>query len=377
MSSSKKIIIASGTYLPEVSGQSTFVSMILDFFPENYDWRVLAYGNNNERRENKIFIIKRNFLRYFFYWLKIIKQKNKSSIIFAQDLVSSGLPAALAKGRNNKLVIRIGGDFLWEKMVSQGKCKVPLSQYYQEPKKFQEKIYLLAYRFVFSRCDFIIFNTDQQKNLYQDFFPFLINKKTTVIENSFLQKSDNNFNDKNLNIDKRNAFEKKEIIYAGRLTPLKNIKRLVNAFNSIEGVDKKLTIIGDGPLKNDLKIIANSNSNIIFKDAMSQKELSRYLLDNCFLLVLPSLSELSPNVALEALGLGVPTVLTQEVGFSDDVKKFFKLVDPMSEKSIKDALEYFFGKENYYSHLRLISQVLSVKDYQVIASKHLEVFESL
>ncbi len=66
------------------------------------------------------------------------KLSNWADVVYAHDLVSVGLPCALAKflKPRTKLVVRLGGDFLWEKAYNNNWTDKPLSSYYQEPKKF-------------------------------------------------------------------------------------------------------------------------------------------------------------------------------------------------------------------------------------------------
>src|SRR3989344_1223197 len=179
-----KITIATGNYPPEVSGQSTFVANLVNALEKlGVPINIVAYGLKLADDENeKISRVKRDHSRHWNYFLTVKKDSRQSQIIYAQDLFSSGLPAALAKTKRQKLIIRLGGDFLWEKMVNDGKSEVALSQYYSTPKSFKQKIYLLIYRFILNRADLIIFNTEWQKKVYQIFFK-LNNNKIKVIEN--------------------------------------------------------------------------------------------------------------------------------------------------------------------------------------------------
>ncbi len=355
-----KIVIASGTYLPEVSGQSTFVSGLVKNLPADMAWSVVAYGGKKESQRGKIFIVSRNFWRYLNYWRTIRRQASAAKIIFAQDLVSSGLPAALAKRQGQKLVIRIGGDFLWEKMVNSGRSEVPFSQYYDQPKSLAEKIYLLIYRFVMWRADKIIFNSEWQKGIYQRYFN-LPTEKVTVLENPVVLE----------NVKKSEHKIGTEIIFAGRFIPLKNLKRLIEAFRQIE-TDKKLVLIGDGPQKDELEKLAAKDSRISIEPKIWQSLLFDRL-GKSYLLVLPSLSEMNPHIALEALGRRKPVLLTKENGLSGDIRKYFKLIDPTSIKEIKESIEYFLNQENYDEYVGSINNKYPVGKF----AEYLAIFKNL
>jgi glycosyltransferase involved in cell wall biosynthesis len=364
-----KIVIASGTYLPEVSGQSTFVSgLVKTLSAAGMAWSVVAYGGKKETREDIIFIVPRNAWRYFSYWRVARKQARDAGIIFAQDLVSSGLPAALAKRSGQKLFIRIGGDFIWEKMVNSGRSEVPFSQYYDQPKSRTEKIYLLIYRFVMRRADKIVFNSEWQKGIYCRQFK-LPDNKIEIIENFEISDYSesirlNDHQEENKNITN-------EIIFAGRFIPLKNLKRLIEAFRQIE-TDKKLVLIGDGPQKDELEKLAAKDSRISIEPKIGQPLLFDRL-SKSYLLVLPSLSEMNPNIALEALGRRKPVLLTKENGLSGDIRKYFKLIDPTSIKEIKESIEYFLNQENYDEYVGSINNKYPTKKF----AEYLSIFKNL
>jgi glycosyltransferase involved in cell wall biosynthesis/4-amino-4-deoxy-L-arabinose transferase-like glycosyltransferase len=361
----KKIVVATGTYLPEVSGQSTFVNNFRQNLPADYELVIVSYGNKTEVRNGNIHTVKRNIFRYFHYYLVLRRQCKNAEFIYAQDLVSSGLPAAMAKRRENRLIIRIGGDFLWEKMVNMGKTGLPVSQYYDQPKSRIEKIYLKIYRYVLDRSDKIIFNTPWPQDWYREFFG-IDKDKIQLIENPLILKSYNK------------AFENSpgdEIIYAGRFVPLKNLKRLIKAFKRIK-TDKKLTLIGEGPQYSELVKLSADDSRISVLGKMDQTTLWQRI-SKCYLFVLPSISEFNPNMAIEVLNLNKPVVLTKEVGFGQKLKSKFKLVDPLSVNDIQQVLESLLVEDNYKKHLEVTRENIVTYDWSQVIDKHLSLFADL
>jgi len=361
----KNLIIASGTFSPEVSGQSTFVNNLTKSLPAELKIKVVAYGKNNEIRESKIFFVKKDKIRHLRYCLRLKRLAKGGMLIYAQDLFSSGLPAALAKGRN-KLIVRVGGDFLWEKMVNSGKCQVPLSRYYKQPKSLKEKFYLMVYRFIFRRADKIIFNTDWQKRLYLDIFE-IPSEKTAVISNPLFINTSNH--------EPRGNYLEGDIIYAGRFVPLKNIKRLIEAFANIKTL-KKLLLIGDGPEKQMLEDLIKDKSRIEIISSLSQADLHQLVI-NSYLVVIPSLAEVSPNLALECLAFKKPVLLTKEVGLPEELKSNFILIDPLSSEDIQQKIEFLLEKNNYQNYLAKLNQIDSKRDFFDVAKEHLEIFKSL
>lgn len=141
---------------------------------------------------------------------------------------------------------------------------------------------------------------------------------------------------------------KKRYVFTGRLIDVKNIELLIDVFNSS---GKELTIIGKGPLEDQLKSRAKSNINFIgFIDNKSLGDIYRHY--DCF--ILPSKSEPWGLVVEEALYYGLPVIVSDKVGCNIDMVAqynsgiIFKYNDPLSLVAAINQLEsnYTFYKEN-------------------------------
>jgi len=365
----KKIVLASGTFPPEISGQSTFVLNFITRLPQSIQSIVVSYGQKNEQRENNIFIIKRNIWRYFNYWRLLRKEAQDAHIIYAQDLISSGWPAALAKRKNNKLIIRIGGDFLWEKMVNSGRCQLPLSKYYSQPKDLLEKIYLKIYKFVLKRCNKIVFNTDWQRKLYQRVFK-IAKEKTAVIENPFPETE--SITEPAIN---------QKIIFAGRLIKLKNIDFLIKAFNQIfnNRPNYQLEIIGQGPEKKNLEKLINQlnlQNKVILRQKISHQQLIKEI-NQCFLVIIPSLTEISPNLALECIKLKKPFLLTKETGLYKRFKDNLIFINPFNQEDLANKINKLLDKESYRKYQEKLSLISTDYSWSAVVEQHIDIFKRI
>lgn len=97
------------------------------------------------------------------------------------------------------------------------------------------------------------------------------------------------------------------ILYVGRLSKEKGITTLLN---TIKGLDMKLKIVGDGPVREDCERFARENSlkNVEFVGYKSGEELKE-LYRNSALLVMPSeWYENAPMTILEAFAYGKPVI---------------------------------------------------------------------
>lgn len=95
-----------------------------------------------------------------------------------------------------------------------------------------------------------------------------------------------------------------KILFIGRLTEQKNILNLINAISIINDKKIKLTIIGQGELKEKiLSIVKKHKINTDLIDKVSNEKLADYYHDSD-LFVLPSLREGSSKVLLEGMSAG-------------------------------------------------------------------------
>jgi glycosyltransferase involved in cell wall biosynthesis len=146
----------------------------------------------------------------------------------------------------------------------------------------------------------------------------------------------------------------KNFIYVGRLSPEKNLKFLVQTFNTLPNL--RLNIIGFGPEESVLKSIAKSNVN--FYGAVVNTELHKFYQQND-VFILPSLSEPWGMVVEEALNNGLPVIVSDRIGCADEIINennglVFKLDEP---NSILEAIHKIKDIEFYNSLRKNISNL--------------------
>jgi len=118
----------------------------------------------------------------------------------------------------------------------------------------------------------------------------------------------------------KSGFSKKEFdhryLYMGRLSTEKNLHMLVSTFNELPSCS--LTIIGSGPLKDDLEKLASKN--ISFEKHIDNKEIQEIYFNHDFL-ILPSVREPWGLVVEEALFFGVPVIVSNKCGASELIEQ--------------------------------------------------------
>ena len=66
-----------------------------------------------------------------------------------------------------------------------------------------------------------------------------------------------------------------------------------------------------------------------------------------YAIILISISELSPNLVLDALQFGKPVILTQETGLRERLGDAVLWVDPENEREIMDKIIWLTDENNY------------------------------
>jgi glycosyltransferase involved in cell wall biosynthesis len=110
------------------------------------------------------------------------------------------------------------------------------------------------------------------------------------------------------------------ILYVGRLSEEKNPLIILDAYKNVESINKKLFIIGDGPMRKDFEKKINDlnlkNINIV-GFVPHEKIFEFYTMSD--LLILPSKHETWGIVVSEAMCFGLPIVASNRIGAAVDL----------------------------------------------------------
>lgn len=111
-----------------------------------------------------------------------------------------------------------------------------------------------------------------------------------------------------------NVAEDIKMVFVSRLIEGKGLQYIIPRMTEIaDRVGKRisLTIVGDGPYKNDLEALIDENNRemVDFVGRKTGEDLLKCY-DDANIFILPSLSEGMPNVVLEAMSMGLPIAMT-------------------------------------------------------------------
>jgi len=174
-----------------------------------------------------------------------------------------------------------------------------------------------------------------------------------------------------------NSCEPKEylqLLYVGRLERYKGVHLLLSALSLLKKGDVRLSIVGDGPFKNELEKLKRKlhlEKRVSFLGHVSDMELDRiYRESDVF--VLPSIVESFGLVISEAMSYG-KTIISTNVGFMYDIclvnrlQRRLLLSMPPTSKEIADRIRFVLQspgltKEIAYRNLQILRSKYSWKE---------------
>lgn len=183
----------------------------------------------------------------------------------------------------------------------------------------------------------------------------------------------------------KNSYENFSILCVARLVPIKNLDRLLQAWQLVElrKTGYKLIITGSGPEEENLRRLQKSLqlTTVEFKGAIDNEDLPAYY-HNSDAFILPSLSETWGLVVNEAMAAGLPVLLSRHVNagrtlLEEGVNGY--AFDPYQVNSIAAAiLKYIhLNKEEKESMSRRSREIISSMSYENMSSQLLKALIAL
>ena len=136
-----------------------------------------------------------------------------------------------------------------------------------------------------------------------------------------------------------------KILFVGRLTHEKGINYAIEAIGELleNNISCELTICGSGPEEKSLQMMAkdlNLDININFIGNITSRRQIEAIYKSHDIFILPSISEGTPKVILEAMGYGLIVVATSVGGIPDIVEDGVNgfLVEPRNSKAITEII---------------------------------------
>lgn len=180
---------------------------------------------------------------------------------------------------------------------------------------------------------------------------------------------------KNKVIYKKQPNNKLNLIQVGRIDKNKNVETAIKVCEELRnsGIEANITIVGNGPLREEL--IKRYNSNyIVFKDFAKKEELINYY-DEAHVFIMLSKFETFGLVYVEAMSRGLPLIYTKNQGF-DKTFKDGKVGFPIEYDNYKMATERIKDILNRYSDMssNCLNNLESFS-WDIIAKRYKDIYE--
>ena len=345
-----KITIVTTIFPPDIGGPATYSSEILTKLGERGHYIKVVTSSKLAEANPQIYVLPKKsilkmkivgfLLKNIFLFFYIHKISKNNDIIYVQNPTILGFISLLtAKLLKKPIVLKFVGDKPWETAYSQGQTKKFIEKFLLSP---DGGIYI---RFLFRLQKFVLNNVNKIIVPSQFLKELLItyyhvdSGNIKVIYNSTNISSQINQSHNNL------ITQKKPIITTvGRLVKHKQIdqiiytvKEMISRFPHIQ-----LNIIGDGPERHNLVILANKlkmKKHVKFWGQISHSETIKQLVkSNIF--VLNSIYEGLPHVVVESMVCRTPIIATRIKGTIEVVKNEETgiLVSSNNPKELKDKI---------------------------------------
>ncbi len=348
MEENKKIIIATGIFPPDIGGPATYSEKLAkELKKKNFDVQIITYSDSGKKCESYDFpltTVSRRYpqgLRHFLYFWRLIKLIKDADIVYAQCLISSGLPACLAaKYFKKKFILKIVGDYAWEQGGVRWGIKDSL-EIFQIKKDYPWQVKFLKFleRWVAKNASVIITPSNYLKSIIEGWkidpekiHPVKSPSCGELAEGELFNRVKviyNSFDGLNFSCDlsKEDAQNKINIkgdilLSVGRLVPWKGFDTLIKIMPELltRNIRFKLVIVGSGPDEEKLKNLIdalNLKNYVILAGQIDHKDLPCYFKASDLFALNTNYEGLS-HILLEAMHFNLP-IITTNIGGNPEI----------------------------------------------------------
>lgn len=334
------ILITTGIYPPEIGGPAQYAKNLKDeWIKQGHNVSVRIFGKFQKYPWG---------LRHVIFFFYIIPSVIQSDHIVALDAFSAGVVTVASKLFSKKIVFRTGGDMLWELYTERTGDAVLLKDFYLtrlSKLSLKEKLIFHLMKWTLRNLSAIVWSTEWQKNIFMK--PYgLENQKHFIVENYYGPKE----------ADIEPDLRSRTFIASGRDIKLKNIATLKHVFNNIKS---------KVPENIDLLTSAVDFPRFIEK------------VKDSYVVIVVSLSEISPNMILDAIRYNRPFICTKEVGIFDRIKNAGIFIDPLDGEEIERAVLCLLEKDEYEKAKQKVREFSFIHTWKEIANEFVAIYEGI
>lgn len=227
-------------------------------------------------------------------------------------------------------------------------------------------------RLMYHLVDIIVCNSHQSSSYFQKKFP---SKKIIAIPTGVDLPSASQARQRDT--------RKFKILSVGQLTSRKGQIYLLRAFKEIahKFPHVEMSLVGDGELKDEYQKFVNNSglsNRVHFLGRIAHSQMSK-VYSSHHIFCLPSISDSSPTVILEAMAHGLPTVASATGSVKEMIGDTGIAVEPGNAKVLYEAISQLISHPQIISKLSMLAKkrVRSVYSWDNISVQWAKLYESL
>jgi len=329
-----KILLATGIYPPQIGGPAQYA--------KNLAKALRAQGHEVLVRTYELERKLPMGVRHLLFFLRSLCVMPGTDLVIALDTFSVALPAVCAaKLCGKKMIIRTGGDFLWEFYAERTGDLVLFKDFYatrMSRLNFKERMVFKLTRWTLQSVNAVIFSTEWQRDIFTPAYG-LDTRKNFIVENFYGE-----------HLPSFPPVEK-NFVSASRPLKWKNHDRLAQAFQRVSA--KGVSVVHD------------------FTTVPHEKFIEK--LQHAYAVILVSLGDISPNMILDAIRCSKPFIMTKETGLTNKLKDIALLIDPESIDDISEKIEMLCDPKIYTEYQSRVQNFKFTHSWDEIAREFLAV----
>ncbi len=327
-----KLLLAAGLYPPDIGGPATYAHVLATELPKHgIAVTVLPYGTVRSLPK---------WQRHLTYAYRLWLEARSHDAIYALDPMSVGVPARIVAWLSKKpLIIRLGGDYVWEQAVQRFGVTDTLDVYtaHTNPRPFIVRVLAAVQTWVVRGAGLVVLPSEYLKSIVSTWG--ISAQKITVVYSAHSLRV---VTEKRETLRADFNFTGPTLVSIARLTPWKGMHTLIGLTARLRtrGLMVTLVIGGDGPERQRLEELAQTHGvadAVRFVGTLTHDAVAA-LVTAADIFVLDTAYEGLSHQLIEVMGLGTP-IITTPVGGNPELLTHEKtaLFVPVGEVAAYEA----------------------------------------
>lgn len=181
---------------------------------------------------------------------------------------------------------------------------------------------------------------------------------------------------KDIQCAKKTNNDRIQLLYVGRLDPVKGVEYLLESFKSLNENKYELVLVGDGTNRRKYEKMAKKlgiDQDVVFEGW--ENNVTPFY-ENSDIFVLPSISEGQPTVLLEAQAAGLPVIATN-VGGVNEIIIEGKVIDPKCPDKLAKAIEEVSSNDSTKGKKEIRKGIIDKYSAQKMYESYIKIYKKL